>query len=280
MKNRLSTTLLCIIVSITAFSQTTLAVKYRVSNRATDSGKPYTFEMVLLANPQKSLFYNTMSHFVDSCESTPEGKAKLNEIQMKAWRVVQPDGTVTYDGRKLGLAPEKKVFLYVEKDRSKNISSVFDRKAGSMYRYEEPLSELKWSILEDSTKTILSYECLMAQSDFHGRRWTVWFTPEIPIQDGPWKLQGLPGLILNADGGDNFLIEAEEVGVTQRQVPSVYSINNYEKGERRKILADHEHYINNMESIMAAQGIKMNADGTPANLPKYDRQRQAWETDY
>ena len=32
--------------------------------------------------------------------------------------------------------------------------------------------------------------------------------------------------------------------------------------------------------MMAAQGIMMNGDGSPANLPKYDRKRQAWETDY
>lgn len=31
---------------------------------------------------------------------------------------------------------------------------------------------------------------------------------------------------------------------------------------------------------MAAQGIKLNADGSSANLPKFDRHKRAWETDY
>jgi len=257
-----------------------MAVKYNVSNRATDSGNIHSFGMVLVANPQKSLYYNTESLYCDSCNSTPEGKAKLREIQMKAWRVIQPDGTVTLDGRKLGLVPEKKEFLYVSKNRENGNIDVYDYKAAELYQYSEPISEMEWTIVEDSTKTILGYECFMSQSNYHGRTWTAWFTPEIPIQDGPWKLRGLPGLILQANGGDDFIIEATEIGGTSQPVPTVYSINDYEKGERRQILANHEHYINNLESILSAQGVKINGDGTPANLPKYDRQRKAWETDY
>lgn len=272
MKKIIPVIMMCL-AAITAVAQQTVAVKYNVGNN-------YGKEMVLIANPQKSLYFNTMSQYVDSCNSTPEGKAKLREIQLKAWRVVKPDGTVTYDGRKLGLAPEKHIFLYVEKNVNDGYLTVYDYKAGELSSYTEPIDEIKWEIDEDSTKTIFGHECIMAVSAYHGRTWKVWFTPEIPIQDGPWKLRGLPGLILQADGGDGFVIEAKELGITAQSVPTVYSTNNYEKGERRKILADNEYYENNLESIMAAQGIKMNSDDSPANLPKYDRQKQDWETDY
>ena len=279
MKKLLTLTALCF-VAIAAEAQSNLAVTYTVSNRDTDSGKPFAYEMVLVANSQKSLFYNTESLYCDSCNSTPEGKAKLHEIQMKAWRVVQPDGTVTYDGRKLGLAPEKKHYLYVEKNNKAGELTVYDYKGERLFSYTEPVSEIEWTIMEDSINTILGYECVMAKSDYHGRTWTVWFSPEIPIQDGPWKLRGLPGVILSADGGDDFHIEATEIGNTSHPVPDMYLVDDYEKSERKKILADHEYYENNLESILAAQGIKINADGSPANLPKYDRQRSAWETDY
>lgn len=279
MKQTITFLLMCL-VAITMSAVENLAVKYKVSNRDTDSGKSYSRDMTLVANPNKSLYFNTMSLYVDSCESTPEGRASLREIQMKAWRVVQPDGTVTYDGRKLGLAPEKNEFLYVAKDNADSNITVYDYKAGGLHKYTEPYGEMEWEIVADSTKSILGYDCIHAVTDYHGRQWRAWFAPDIPVQDGPWKLHGLPGVILAADGGDGFIIEATEVGMTSQPVPEVYSINNYERGERCKILADHEHYINNLESIMAAQGIKINGDGTPANLPKYDRQRQAWETDY
>lgn len=279
MKQIFTSIIICF-AAMAAMAQNNVAVEYDVTTRDSDSGKAYTQKMALVASPEKSLYFDKMSLYVDSCESTPEGKAKLREIQMKAWRVVQPDGTVTYDGRKLGLAPEKKEFLYVSKDSEQGKMSVYDFKAGELWRYEEPMSEMKWTVIEDSTKNILGFECVMAQTNYHGRIWKAWFSPEIPVHDGPWKLHGLPGMILSADGGDGFIIEAKEIGYTKQAIPSVYSIKDYTKGERKQILADHEHYKNNFESMMAAQGIKMNADGTPANLPKYDRQRQAWETDY
>lgn len=278
--NRFITPILICLVAIVAVAQQNIVVNYDVLTRDSDSGKAYSHKMTLITNAVKSLYFNEMSLYVDSCDSTPEGKAKLREIQIKAWRVEHPDGTVTYDGRKLGLAPEKNIFLYVAKESEQGKMSVYDCKAGELWRYEEPMTEQGWTIVEDSTMNILGYECIMAMTDYHGRKWRAWFAPELPIQDGPWKLHGLPGMILNADAGDGFIIKATEVGSSKQPVPAVYSEKDYAKGERKQILTDHENYENNLESMMNAQGIKMNADGSPANLPKYDRERRAWETDY
>ena len=279
MKKILTSIIVCF-AAIAAMAQNNVAVEYDVTTRDSYSGNAYTQKMTLVASPEKSLYFNKMSLYVDSCNSTPEGKAKLREIQMKAWRVVQPDGSITYDGRKLGLAPDKTIYLYVSKESEHRQMSVYDLKSDELWRYHEPIYEMEWTIMEDSIKNILGFECIKAQTDYHGRTWKVWFSPEIPVHDGPWKLHGLPGMILNADGGDGFVIEAKEIGYTKQAIPAVYSVEDYTKGERKKILADHEHYETNFESMMAAQGIKMNADGSSANLPKYDRQRQAWETDY
>ncbi|MBD5356784.1 MAG: GLPGLI family protein [Bacteroides sp.] len=50
--------------------------------------------------------------------------------------------------------------------------------------------------MTDTTAFILGYECIMAEIDYHGHHWQAWFSPDIPVNDGPWKVCGLSGLIL------------------------------------------------------------------------------------
>lgn len=66
------------------------------------------------------------------------------------------------------------------------------------YKYEETLEKPRWQILADE-KTVVGYQCQKARTDFRGRTWIVWFAIDIPVSDGPWKLCGLPGLILEAE---------------------------------------------------------------------------------
>ena len=46
------------------------------------------------------------------------------------------------------------------------------------------------------TSTVLNYLCQKASATFRGRTYVTWFTLDIPINDGPWKFYGLPGMIL------------------------------------------------------------------------------------
>lgn len=69
------------------------------------------------------------------------------------------------------------------------------------FRYEEDMPKLDWEFT-DSTTTVLGYECQGARCKFRGREWFVFYTEEIPLMDGPWKLHGLPGLIMKASDKD------------------------------------------------------------------------------
>ncbi len=69
--------------------------------------------------------------------------------------------------------------------------------------YDEPtIPKMKWDVFKDSTLQVGKYNCIKARTNFRGREYDVWFTPEIPINIGPWKLNGLPGLILKAEDID------------------------------------------------------------------------------
>lgn len=65
------------------------------------------------------------------------------------------------------------------------------------FRYEEDIPQFEWE-MTDSVANVLGYECQSARCKFRGREWTVFYTEEIPLSEGPWKLHGLPGLIMKA----------------------------------------------------------------------------------
>lgn len=65
-----------------------------------------------------------------------------------------------------------------------------------------PRSLLQWD-LHDEIREINGYQCQMATINYFGRKFTAWFTSEIPINAGPYLFSGLPGAIveLNDDYG-------------------------------------------------------------------------------
>ncbi|NDW12244.1 GLPGLI family protein [Bacteroides sp. 214] len=65
------------------------------------------------------------------------------------------------------------------------------------YVYEEDIPAIAWDIT-NQRDTICGYACQQATATFAGRNWAAWFA-NIPVNAGPWKLCGLPGLILKAE---------------------------------------------------------------------------------
>ena len=58
--------------------------------------------------------------------------------------------------------------------------------------------KINWKISSDKEK-IGEWNAQKAEADFAGRHWIAWFSTEIPIQDGPYKFRGLPGLIVKIE---------------------------------------------------------------------------------
>jgi GLPGLI family protein len=66
------------------------------------------------------------------------------------------------------------------------------------YLMSDSLPVINWRIMNDSIKRLGNITCKKAVGSFRGRIYEVWFAPDIPLSYGPWKLSGLPGLILEA----------------------------------------------------------------------------------
>lgn len=252
------------------------------SSYPTKHGKIKTGKMSLLASPTEAKYFNDLSLWVDSLKSTPEGKAQYMEIIKKACMTVNPDGSVSFDMRK---GPTKPTDSYVFTDLAKDCLTHYNKFGEDFGYYTEPLSEMEWTILEDSTEIVLGYECIMAESDYHGRHWKAWFTPELPMPFGPWKFHGLPGLILKAEANGGFSFVATGLEHTDRTISPMYLKEDYARVDRKKALENAEYYVNNAESIMNAQGQNVKIytyddNGNKIETPKYDGLKHSIEPDY
>lgn len=143
------------------------------------------------------------------------------------------------------------------------------------YIYEdEGVIEQKWS-LKDEFKNISGYECQKATVHFRGRRYEAWFTSEIPLPYGPWKLGGLPGLILEAyDLTKEISFVAEKI-----KIPDTKAKRMIQKPQNGvKIL--HKEYVSSnktdvdkiTQSILARmpEGTKLKSVKTKRNVLELD----------
>lgn len=90
---------------------------------------------------------------------------------------------------------------------------------GYNYEYETDIPNLQWNI-EQETDEILGYNVQKATVTYSGRKWIAWFTPEIPIQYGPYVFNGLPGLIVKLyDDKSNFTFLINSI---DKQAVSIY----------------------------------------------------------
>lgn len=86
--------------------------------------------------------------------------------------------------------------------------------------YTENTPVHSWAYMPEDTATVMGYPCHAAQCNYGGREWKVYYTNDIPLPYGPWKLNGAKGVILKAEDTEhNFVFEAE--GLTQKTQPII-----------------------------------------------------------
>jgi GLPGLI family protein len=105
------------------------------------------------------------------------------------------------------------------------------------YQCIEDIPIQNWAIKSD-TVTIVGYLCQKAICKFRGRDFTAWFTMEIPIDNGPWKFSGLPGLILKVyDNEKQYVFECINIEKHKNKYPiKQYCFKSYIEIERERLL--------------------------------------------
>ena len=196
-------------------------------------------EMVLRIGRNSSEFFSLWrrgrDHITDSL--TAKG-ASMNEILTAREKIAYPISVQYYTIYKN--YPEKGTLTHT------------DNLAMQDYLCTEKMQVPYWEIEQEKTK-ILGFNCQKASTTFYGRKWEVWFTTEIPVQDGPWKLQGLPGLILQAEDTDkDYCFKCIEIRKIDRpiQLPK----RRYIKCDKEKFRQTVIEYNADLDLFLKKQG--------------------------
>lgn len=193
---------------------------------ATDRS-PITETMMLEVGKRHSLFYSYTEHVKDSVLIDDMVKNASQDEIMKHLRQYG-GGVITWR---------------IYKNYPTGSVTTFDKLGITKFRCEEKNEQPQWTLLPD-TATILSYLCHKATCHFKGRTYEAWYTQEISRSEGPWKLYGLPGLILKAgDSRNSYAFECTGVEQCRNQTPLLLSGGTSESINRKSLNKLYERYV-------------------------------------
>lgn len=139
--------------------------------------EPYTETFVLDINPKDVKFYNYNLLETDSLNK------RFNDDSV----LTLPTG----------------LFTIVKHQLNKNEFTNFAFVGMDYYQFNS-VDKIVWK-LSNETKMYENYKLQKAEAIFGKRKWTAWFCKEIPINEGPYKFRGLPGLIfIVEDSAKNY----------------------------------------------------------------------------
>ena len=171
-----------------------------------------------------------------------------------------------------GIEPSNFMYFIFKNYPQKGLQTI-DYASMELFQYQEPMGQ-DWELVEGDT-IILEHPCQKAVCHYHGKTWTAFYAMDIPISEGPWKLCGLPGLILRAyDSDGGFIFNCIEVHQNVGEQISMI------ESKRRKLKPDQVHKLVELidkdpDQYNAAQGhyskttiIDKNGKERPFTLPK------------
>lgn len=268
-----------ILTSLLAFSITSIAiaqnpdkalarVRYSFSHvqDTTQKDKPHLENMLLIIGKNASLYtsYDKINRNLDMENMIKE--------QMKNQEGVN-NMRIDLTGRPMKKTSPLDYFFFANENKFFTKEKIFND-----YLVEEEAPKINWKIKKD-TASFSGVKCQKAIAYFKGRNWIAWFAPDMPFQSGPWKLNGLPGLIVEA---------VDETETVRFQFAGIENINPQEtkapEKESSKIMRSNGEFETTtiiglgIDSYLGAE-IKLPANAIKTSKKELDKLKAAREKD-
>ncbi len=189
----LFTSIFAMAITSVAFSQNAdkalARVRYSFSHvqDTTQKDKPYTENMLLVIGKNASV-YTSYDKININLEREKQVQEQIkNQAGSNNFKI-----TIGSPGTPNKITNPLDYFFYANENKFFTKERLVNN-----YLIEEDAPKINWKITKD-TASFSGVKCQKAIAKFKGRTWTAWFAPDMPFQSGPWKLNGLPGLIIEA----------------------------------------------------------------------------------
>lgn len=178
--------------------------------------KPLISNMILSLGKETSRYCSEQLYN----DRNPSSQKKDSQVQLASKASTAVVGGPMLTVGKAGVIINEEIV----KNRADATLETTGRIAFKTYYVPENLPKIDWS-LQNEKRVIGTYNCQKAIGKYAGRTYDVWFTSELPFSDGPFKLNGLPGLILegqDATGEVVFTFKEVRQSAGQNDVVSSY----------------------------------------------------------
>lgn len=171
--------------------------------------------------------------------------------------------------------PETEFDYYIHKDIPQGKISYTQEIGMDNFKYIEDKNLFDWNILP-ATDSIFGFPVQKATTYFAGRNYTAWFTNEIPISEGPYKFNGLPGLIIKiSDDRNHYVFELTQIQKLKSPIPVVFEEDGFLQTTKEKFLEIKKEYKKDPVGYMkrTVPGVKITY-GSPEQKKKVERERK------
>jgi GLPGLI family protein len=193
MKTLLLTSLQLVLICFYTHAQSSLSIKYHCIYNLADTREK---EAELIVSGTKSIFKYINSSDNPRIESSERDDNGTRVLSLNV-TVTDSIGTRFYSDLKENHIISREILFHEGKNQA--------------FIVKEEIEAIQWSI-QNEQKKIGRFSCQKAVGKFRGRTYTAWFTPEVPVYLGPWKLHGLPGLLVEAfDESKAFVVQIKSI---------------------------------------------------------------------
>ncbi len=238
-KTKLKTLLLSLIVSSssllaqnepiiidTTFLKCEYATNYYTDTLKFKDAIWFPDEFILEIGTKISKYYSKNTDEYERMRSDPDALAAFN----KALKTPIEKRTINL--------PARYSSLVIYNNYPKSRRTIQDAIFFDYYIFEDDNLPQQWTIISDSVKTILEYTCHKATCSYRGRNYEAWYAIDLPVNAGPWKFSGLPGLIMSVqDTKGHYTFEIKGLMKAKEPIEYIeYPIRKYSHTDRKTFL--------------------------------------------